>query len=93
MYLSPGHLLVANPADAPKLPRPRTSLNRERSEAGRNLSPLWRADGPSERPCYSGAVRPDISLTSCRPMTKRWISFVPSPISHTLASRIIRSTG
>ena len=28
-----------------------------------------------------------------REMTRRWISLVPSPISHTLASRIIRSTG
>jgi len=62
-------------------------------EAGRYLSPLWRADSPSECPCYAGAVRPDISLTSCRPMTRRWISLVPSPISHTLASRIMRSTG
>jgi hypothetical protein len=29
----------------------------------------------------------------CRPITMRWISLVPSPISHTLASRIMRSTG
>ena len=28
-----------------------------------------------------------------RAMTSRWISLVPSPISHTLASRIMRSTG
>ena len=28
-----------------------------------------------------------------RAITIRWISLVPSPISHTLASRIIRSTG
>ncbi len=28
-----------------------------------------------------------------RAMTNRWISLVPSPISHTLASRIMRSTG
>ena len=28
-----------------------------------------------------------------RPMTNRWISFVPSPISQILASRIMRSTG
>ena len=28
-----------------------------------------------------------------RDMTRRWISLVPSPISHTLASLIIRSTG
>ena len=26
-------------------------------------------------------------------MTMRWISLVPSPISQTLASRIMRSTG
>ena len=28
-----------------------------------------------------------------RAITSRWISLVPSPISQTLASRIIRSTG
>jgi hypothetical protein len=29
----------------------------------------------------------------CLAITSRWISLVPSPISQTLASRIIRSTG
>ena len=33
------------------------------------------------------------SLRRCRAITIRWISDVPSPISQTLASRIMRSTG
>ena len=33
------------------------------------------------------------SRSSWREITMRWISLVPSPISQTLASRIIRSTG
>ncbi len=39
---------------------------------------------------YAQSTRSD---SSERAITMRWISEVPSPISHTLASRIIRSTG
>ena len=36
---------------------------------------------------------PASSFNTCRAMTIRWISDVPSPISQIFASRIIRSTG
>jgi len=62
--------------------------------------PGWTGPTPtllSDRSTPSHPVRepqfPKVSRTRCRPITILWISLVPSPISQTLASLIIRSTG
>ncbi len=58
---------------------------------GRESDGAWQtADG---RYGHCSAVYAPSSRSSCREITMRWISLVPSPISQTFASRIMRSTG
>ncbi len=72
---------MTNPAGALGLSWRRPPFISRRSAVGCRLSPYWRASGPSGLPCYSRAVKSDISWMSCRPMIRRWISLIPSPIS------------
>ena len=79
-------LQEAVPASSERAARGQPDANDVSPGGGARLAPIiCRAEFRATQSTSSPRI--------CRAMTIRWISLVPSPISQTLASRIMRSTG
>jgi ribosomal-protein-alanine N-acetyltransferase len=74
--------IYADPEGMRYYPKTRT-----RAETRENLELLIELQAKRGFSLWATIHKADQRFISCRAMTKRWISEVPSPISHILASR------
>jgi len=104
---APGLSYTREPPGSPSRPRARNQFSSSRVTMRVTMWLQYTGALPLSATPHGGTTHPAVCGTlppsslaqsdsvpsRCRAMTMRWISDVPSPISHTLASRIIRSTG